>query len=55
VGERARKIAKMLWPEKDWVKNVDLLELMGDGEFIINGNPFSKIPINNIPILFIFN
>jgi len=43
-GKRARERSKILWPEKRWTENVDLLELMGDGEYIVNGDPFAKLP-----------
>lgn len=45
--EEAQNLARKLWPDKDWTANVDLLELLGDGEFIINGDPFAKrLPSN---------
>ena len=40
----AKKLAQLLWPDETWTANVDQLELMGDGEYVINGDPFSKVP-----------
>jgi len=40
--EEAQKLARKLWPEKEWTKKVELLELHADGEYVINGDPFTK-------------
>lgn len=42
TGDEAKRLAQLLWPDEKWTASVDLLELMGDGEYVINADPFSK-------------
>ncbi len=41
-NQEAQNIARKLWPKKEWTKEVELLELHADGEYLINGDPFTK-------------
>jgi len=42
TDDEAKKLSQLLWTDEKWTANVYLIELMGDGEYVINADPFSK-------------